>query len=431
MVGEVRAGSSFPTYEKLLAAAQFRPLPQAPSGFEVSELARLPDFATRMAGDRSGKRLYVLGQQGTIWSLEVATRKFTPIVSPTELSGDPKSACSTLGLTLDDSNRLWMTVNQRVPGTPWVSNQVSIYRTTSQDKDGNPVHPKLWFRTAYPYGVGPYNHGVSQLRFGSDGMLYVSSGSRTDGGEPGLDANLGKMGETEITSSLWRLDPRSDSPHIEVIARGIRNAYSFNWDGSSNLFTVSNGPDAPAAEEMDFIQPSRSGERPEHHGFPYQFADEPASRKWYPHTPSAPPGQEFVLPVLNLGPDGLLDGEPTSTFTPHSSPAGLEWVGNEWPEPYRNVFFMGRFGNLIRAVHDQDTGFDILALHLERRQDGRWTSRTQKFLAPLGRPIDLHIARNGHLYVLEYTRATDFNSQAGWLPGRILDVHPVEKTVVH
>lgn len=428
VVQDVRANSPFPTYEKLVAAAQFRPLPQAPTGFETTELAQLPDFATRLAGDRKGRRLYVLGQQGTVWCLEIATRKFTPILLPSELSEGPSSDCSTLGLTLDVSNRLWMTVNHRINGTPWASNQVSIYRTTAIDAEGHPVHPQLWFRTSYPYGVGPYNHGVSELRFGSDGLLYVSSGSRTDGGEAGNDPSLGKMGETEITSALWRLDPRSDSPQIEVIARGIRNAYSFNWDGNGNLFTVSNGPDAPAAEEMDMITLPQPGEAPEHHGFPYQFADAPESKKWYAHTPAALPGQKFVLPVLNLGPDGLLDGDPTSTFTPHSSPAGLAWVGKGWPEPYRDVFLMGRFGNLIRAVHDQDVGFDVLALHLERRHDGRWTARSQTFLRPLGRPIDLHFTENGHLYVLEYTRATDFKSQAGWLPGRILDVHPASKT---
>ena len=35
-------------------------------------------------------------------------------------------------------------------------------------------------------------------------------------------------------------------------------------------------------------------------------------------------------------------------------------------------------------------------------------------------PLDVHLAGKGRIYVLEYTRPTDFKSQVGWLPGRIL-----------
>jgi nitronate monooxygenase len=38
------------------------------------------------------------------------------------------------------------------------------------------------------------------------------------------------MGEVDITAALWRLDPRSDNPKIEIIARGIRNAFSERYD---------------------------------------------------------------------------------------------------------------------------------------------------------------------------------------------------------
>ena len=71
---------------------------------------------------------------------------------------------------------------------------------------------------------------------------------------------------------------------------------------------------------------------------------------------------------------------------------------------------------------DEEHGFDVLHMKMEQRPDGQWTARTTTFLAPLGRPIDVHIAAPGKLYVLEYTRQTELRSRIGWLPGRILEL---------
>ncbi len=420
-VKTIRARSNFKTFAQLVEANAYPPLPSAPAGFEVRELVRLTDFGVRLASDGRGERLYVLGQNGNVWRVDVATKKATLLFTGDSYvdrsHGDP----GTLGLFLDSHRRLWITCNQRNGSTrPLVTNEVTIFRTAGAAPGGDPISPKPWFRTAYPYGIGPYNHGVSQPAIGPDGRLYVSSGSRTDGGEKGSDERLGRMGEVDLTSCLWRFDPEASEPAIEVVARGIRNAWSFAWDGAGNLFTVSNGPDAHACEEMDWIQP----EKHEHHGFPYQFEDWPASKKAYPHTPAAPDGLAFSLPVRNVGPAGKPADRDGRTFQPHSSPAGLVWLDDRWPEAWRGTFLMGRFGNLVTTGDGVDVGFDVLSLRLRRSADGTgWESETRTFLAPLGRPIDLHVA-GGRLYVLEYTRPTDFKTGRGWLPGRILELSP-------
>ncbi len=83
---------------------------------------------------------------------------------------------------MDAQGRLWVVSNQKLTETVPYQSEIIIWRSGEITND-QPIKLQPWFRTSYPYGIGPYNHGVSCMNFGPDGMLYVSSGSRTDGGE--------------------------------------------------------------------------------------------------------------------------------------------------------------------------------------------------------------------------------------------------------
>jgi glucose/arabinose dehydrogenase len=101
---------------------------------------------------------------------------------------------------------------------------------------------------------------------------------------------------------------------------------------------------------------------------------------------------------------------------------GLTWLDDKWPASVRNGFLVGRLGSFLFGPDaEEEHGFDVLHMKMERRGDG-WVAHTTKFLGPLGRPIDLHIAAPGRIYVLEYTRPSNLKGGAGWLPGRILEL---------
>ncbi len=420
-VSKVRLTTRYPTYAALVGSMQYRPLPPAPPGFTLKEIAPTPEFFTRLARDPRNQTVYGLGQNGTIYIFNPPSGTFLPLIKDAEYLDVARGSLATMGMTVDAQGGLWVVSNQKDRRVVPNENEIIIWRS-SEVADGHPSKLKPWFRTRYPYGVGPYNHGVSHLAFGPDGMLYVNSGSRTDGGEPGEDPTLSKKGEVDITACIWRLDPKASEPKIEVVARGIRNAYGFAWNGAGDFFTFSNGPDYNAPEEMDFIQAGH------HYGFPYQFADWSVEPHFpYPYTPVPPPGLKFTPPVMNLGPDGGGSAAGLGTFDAHSCPGGTIWCGDDFPPSLRGRFLMPRFGNLIGApAMPNDVGFDLLSVKVEKHADGKVTAEVHTVLAPLARPLDVLAMGGGRVLILEYTRPTDFKSQLAWLPGRVLELAPVK-----
>ena len=414
-VKTARAKTPFRTFERLKAANNFPPLPEPPEGFTLREVARMPSNPLRIVSDGQGSTLYVLtGNNGDVWRVDPQVGYLRQILWGERYlerrPGDMGDPSILVGMAMDRERRLYIASNQQNNSNRPVQNIVTVYRTTSF-RGGDPDNPKVWFQTNYP-GNAAYLHGLEHIAFGPDGYLYAANGSRTDGGQAGSDTNYFMGGETEITAAMWRIDPRAEKPTLEVFARGLRNAYGFCWNDQGELFEVENGPDAHAPEELNLIEEGK------HYGFPYRFAD--WTNKAYAHTPDPPAGIEFTLPIPNVGPDGGYNGRPIYSFDPHSSPGGIVFLGDDFPEGWRGTFLMTRYGNFIRQPK-QDAGFDILKIKLGKKSAGKYEAEVRTLLAPLGRPNDIHISGRGRIYISEYSRGT--NSRASYtLPGRILEL---------
>jgi mono/diheme cytochrome c family protein len=410
-VREERKKTRFKTYEDLVRASAYAPLPKAPDGFMLRDVVHLPENPTRLAGDGKSDVLYVLANSGNVWRVDAKGGSFRLLLRGERYIDKPLGNPSCTGMMLDPQRRLYIVVNQRNEKATPVTDEVTIFRTTDVS-DGDPFDPQPWLRASYPWGIGPFNHCVNHLALGPDGFLYVNSGSRTDGGEPGKDPKYSAEGETPLTACMWRLDPKAAKPEIEIFARGLRNSFGFCWSDKGELVATENGPDYDMPEELNVI------ERGRHYGFPFQFAD--SSQKPYPHTPDTPTGQKFTRPVANLGPDGGFDGQPIYTFDPHSSPAGIVFLGNDFPEGWRGTFLITRFGNLLKKP--RDVGFDLLQAKLKLRADGTYEATMKTAIAPMARPIDIIQAGPGRLFIAEYTRPLDHKSGLPQLPGRILEL---------
>ena len=383
------------------AAAAPRPdlsaaLPEAPTGVEVRSVASFDPPAqapVRIAAHPSSGRLYVLAVGGDVTLVDPMARTQRRVLTGDDYIDRPTrknvnlpfpidrklvnapftmGATVCLGLAFDRQRRLYVVSNVQWPGKILI-NRVAIYRTPPVEGDGVPSRPALWTRFDYPYGIGTFNHGACRIAQGPDKRIYLGSGSRTDHGETGNEANLSRNGEGphpdvpggpgfgggEFTAAVLRFDPDNGQQVPEIYARGHRNPFGFDWDEKGRFIVSNNGPTADHPEPLYNVRQGK------HYGFPYVFGDH--EKPDYPDNTAPPPGLKFEKPVRNVGPAGLLGVHPLYTFTPHSSPNGLTFYrSGELPKKYENTFFVARFGNLVGFNR---IGFDVLNFRLEE-QDG-------------------------------------------------------------
>src|SRR4051812_47954020 len=168
-VKDVRAKTEFRTYEALLQASTYPPLPQPPEGFTIREVVRLPVRGVRMASDGHGNAIFVLSENGDVHRLTLSNGQLRQVLWGKQYLekrvDDIGPPVILVGMTMDQEKRLYIAANQLNGAKKPIQNIVTIYRTPSILPEGDPAEPKPWFQTAYP-GSPAMLHGVENLQFG-------------------------------------------------------------------------------------------------------------------------------------------------------------------------------------------------------------------------------------------------------------------------
>ncbi len=298
-----------------------------------------------------------------------------------------------------------------------------------------------------------YDHGWNALAGSPDGKyIYVNSGARTDHGEvqdngglyPGARDNALTSKVFRIPADAKDLTLTDDAPFLKqngyLYSEGIRNAYDMAFDGSGNLFAVSNSSDYDNPEDMFWLRENH------HYGFPWvmggienpqQFKDwdpDPKTDKFineFSHSwrvryfkndstfPKIPDSVKFSPGVQNLGPDAneyrghsgnVLDGDVTgvtvSTFTPHCSPLALFFDNKKvLSDEFKGDGFVIRYslgarGNMMRQFTMQGSDLLHLKLSYDAATDNYFV-KTTRVVDNFVEPVDA-IMIGSDVFVIEY-----------------------------
>ena len=219
---------------------------------------------------------------------------------------------------------------------------------------------------------GGGNHRTRTIRFGPDGLLYLSIGS---------SCNV-CIEEDPRRAAILRYRP--DGSGEEIYATGLRNAVGFDWrPATGELYATDNGRDLLGDDfppcELNLIV--KGG----FYGWPHANGDRIPD-------PDYGPGHEDRIEASI---------PPVHAFRAHNAPLGITFLRSpSRPADFADAALVALHGSWNRTRKD---GYKVVSLHFH--PDGRIEERDflTGFLQPgervVGRPVDIAEAHDGTLFI--------------------------------
>lgn len=295
----------------LAAATYAQSGPQARNGYQIEEIATVPqDLPTSLSLDPQG-RIYCLTSAGRIYRF---TPPFQNLPLAAELWYDGTATLSPFctGLT-------WHA------GKAYISHRGTI--STIEDTTGDDLgDTKVDIITGLPSGSSAQftaDHQNNQIVFDDANFMYFGVGSQTDNGPE----------TAPFAATVMRAN--DDGTNLQVFATGLRNVYDMAFDPAIGLVGTENAPNMIVGnpDPVDELNLIASGED---YGFPDYFGTPPAG--------TGTRGPIFEIPA-------------------HAAPTGLTFDTNrQWsgfPGDLYVCLFAPGAGALVRISSDQRDGTQL------------------------------------------------------------------------
>jgi glucose/arabinose dehydrogenase len=214
------------------------------------------------------------------------------------------------------------------------------------------------------------NHWTRTVRFGPDGLLYVTIGS---------DCNV-CIEKDPRRAAMLRY--RADGSGQEIFAAGLRNSVGFDWrPGTNELYATDNGRDLLG----DDFPPCELNRVVEGGFYGWPIAN----------------GDKVPDPDFGDGQQERIERSiaPVHGFRAHNAPLGMTFVrGTALPAAYHGAAIVALHGSWNRTRKD---GYKVVSLHWEpggiEERDLVWGF--EKHGTVIGRPVDVAEGPDGALYV--------------------------------
>ena len=217
---------------------------------------------------------------------------------------------------------------------------------------------------------GGGNHWQKTLRFGPDGLMYVTMGS---------SCNV-CIEEDNRRAALTRYNP--DGSGEFVFATGMRNSAGFDWSPDGRIFATDNGRDLLGDDfppcELNLIEEGKF------YGWPFANGDNVPD-------PDFGEGREAQIAIAT---------PPVHGFRPHNAPLGIQFLkGETLPVEYRGAAIVALHGSWNRSEKD---GYKVVSLHFDANGMIEERDFVSGFLVGgdvIGRPVEIEEGPDGAIFI--------------------------------